>query len=1371
METAKLKKFAQFARRSLIAQVKNKLTLVLAEGSAARREQTKAVKTLEQAIKHGSREQLIEKVAYIWFNRFCALRFMDANRYTRIGVVSPAEGQSQPEILAEAKAGHIDDGMADEATRRQIFALLNGTAPSSDPQGEAYRLLVVAACNAWHDAMPFLFERIADYTELLMPDDLLSGNSILESVRAAMTPDVCGVVSDQWPVTSDQWPVASKDKTSHQPLATSHLAAAGGVEVIGWLYQFYISEKKDQVFDGLKKNKKITPENIPAATQLFTPHWIVRYLVENSLGRLWMLNRPGSTLADQMEYYIKPEQPETDFLHISKPEEIRICDPACGSGHMLTYAFDLLYAIYEEEGYEANEIPEKILLNNLFGIEIDERAGELAAFALTMKARAKQRRFFSKSIKPNICILQNVFFGEVETEGDLFEKSKAADNELNAYMDFIGRDFFTAPLLATLHQFEEADNFGSLIRPEVTDVAEMMKLLEATDVSGQLLLYSTHQKVLQALRQADYLSPKYHVVVANPPYMGGKGMNGRLGAWAKDNYPDSKSDLMTCFMERAQGLALSQGIWGMINLPSWMFLSSFDKLRYKLLKDARIQSMLHLGRGIFGADFGSVAFVVINSKASSTTTGIYRRLFEKSSLVRDPEEIRNLYFNKDYGCFEVPQYVFLKIPGQPIAYWLSDRVFNAFERLPPLSSIAPTKQGLATGDNNRFLRLWQEPSFDRIGFDCKSSEETMHRSERWYPCNKGGEFRKWFGNNSIVVNWQNAGEEIKNLFGNNGRLSSRPQNESFYFQPGLTWSAISIASLSMRLSPRGAMFETKGAMCFPKEDIHSVLAFSNNKIVNRLLLALSPTLDFHEGPVGRLPYCHAEGSRRVGTRCVNLAQSDWDSYEISWDFKNSPLLKIEYRQITLKAICQKLRTHWLEMTLEMQRLEEENNRIFIDAYGLQDELKPEVPLNEITLTCNPHYRYGGKKSKDELEKLLLADTMREFISYAVGCMFGRYSLDKPGLILANQGDTFEDYVREVESWKLEGERVASGQWPVASQEGENYACDKLQGSDCLAEGDGFGSAGVSGDQTVSEGGALRADRSGEASGSVSSLEHRRGASATINGGVQKLSVDSKGIPGGSGNSTADGNSPQLSDRGTSCPNHGSASRGQQNDSSLDVQTSPRPLATSPRPLATSHWPLATDSFLPDKDNVIPILDGDWFADDISERFRKFLRITFGEDHFDENLRFIEQAIGKDVQKYFITDFYSDHVQRYKKRPIYWLFSSPKGSFNALIYMHRYRPDTVSVVLNDYLREFRTKLNAKLEHLLHVGISADASKSDKTKALKEIEKIKKMVVELEDYEREVIYPLAAKQIEIDLDDGVKVNYPKFGSALKHVPGLS
>ena len=567
METAKLKKFAQFARRSLLEQVTAKLKLVLADESPARRESPSAIKKLEEAIAEQGKEQVVERVAYIWFNRLVALRFMDVNRYNRIGVVSPAEGQFQPEILADAKMGHIDEEMVVENTRKRVFALLDGKMPSQDPQGEAYRLLVVAACNYWYSAMPFLFERIDDYTELLMPDDLLSGNSILAYTRDAMTPDACE-----------------------------------DVEVIGWLYQFYISEKKGQVFEALKKNQKITPANIPAATQLFTPHWIVRYLVDNSLGRLWMLNRPNSRLIERLKYYIAPDEAETDFLTINGPEDIKVCDPACGSGHMLTYAFDLLYAIYEEEGYEPSEIPEKILTHNLYGIELDERAGELAAFALTMKARARQRRFFNKGIKPNICVLEKVSF---------------TPDELEEYMSAVGRDLFTQGLRETLQQFEEADNFGSLILPKLTNVTDVLAELETKNLGSNLFLADTHSKVLKVLRMAEALSPRYAVVVANPPYMGGKGMNGRLGAWAKENYPKSKSDLFAMFIERNLDMAVTGGAVAMITMQSWMFLSSFEALRGRILNQHTILSMAHLGARAFDSIGGEVvsttAFVLENA--------------------------------------------------------------------------------------------------------------------------------------------------------------------------------------------------------------------------------------------------------------------------------------------------------------------------------------------------------------------------------------------------------------------------------------------------------------------------------------------------------------------------------------------------------------------------------------------------------------------------------------------------------------------------------------------------------------------------------------------------------------------------------------
>jgi type II restriction/modification system DNA methylase subunit YeeA len=1165
METAKLKRFAQYARRSLIEQVSAKLKLVLAEDSAAQRENVQAIKKLESAIHDDGKDQVIERVAYIWFNRFCALRFMDMNRYNRVGIVSPADpGQFQPEILAEAKMGHIDEEMVHDKIRQQVFALLDGKAPSRDPQGEAYRLLVVAACNSWNKAMPFLFQRIEDYTELLMPDDLLSGKSILAYTREAMTPDVCE-----------------------------------DVEVIGWLYQFYISEKKDQVFDGLKKNKKITPENIPAATQLFTPHWIVRYLVENSLGRLWLLNRPSSKLAEQMDYYIKPEQAETDFLRIGTPEEIKICDPACGSGHMLTYAFDLLYAIYEEEGNEPAEIPEKILNHNLYGIEIDERAGELAAFALTMKARAKQRRFFNKGVKPNICVLENVHFDE---------------DELKEYMNFVGRDLFTLGLENTLRQFEEADNFGSLIRPDVTDVDSMLEILESKNVSGHLFLSLTHQKVLQALRQSDYLSPKYHVVIANPPYMGGKGMNGRLGAWAKDNYPNSKSDLFAMFIDRGFDLVPKLGYSAMVTMESWMFLSSYERLRLDILGKSTIDSMVHmpyLGKGgtSMGISFGTTATIF-----HKLVKPLYKGTF---SCIRyyetDDQGVPFTFPTKNERSNSVSSLEFIKVPGSPVTYWVKQSVYNAFKSK-NIGNYLEVRAGLTTGNTDRFLKLWHEIAFTDITY----TERSLSNQSSYIPYDKGGEFRKWYGNLDYVLRY--CAGSMKEMQKGKG---FRPDGISHFFRPSITWSKVTSSFFGARYSSEQNGFDATASSAFgTQENIHRALIILNSKLGNYLLDVLNSTMVYLPRDIKNFPIVESIWESNLGYEkrfnvLVGITKVDWDSCETSWGFTSLPMLQTDYIQPTLKATYQKLRAQWSEMTLEMQRLEKENNRIFIDAYGLQDELTPEVLLNEITLTCNPHYRYGNYKSEDEQEALLLADTMRELVSYAVGCMFGRYALDKPGLILANQGETIDDYLKHI-----------------------------------------------------------------------------------------------------------------------------------------------------PEP-----------SFPADDDNVIPMLDGDWFTDDIAERFRKFLRVTFGDEHYEENLKFVEKALGKDIRKYFAKvdvkkadNFYGHHVTRYKKRPIYWLFSSPNGNFNALIYMHRYRPDTVSVVLNDYLREFRTKLASEKNREEAKSISASATQGEKTKALKNIEKINKMIVELEEYEREELYPLATQQIEIDLDDGVKVNYSKFGVALKKIPGL-
>jgi len=1129
------------------------------------------VAELKAQIEASSKKTVIDRVAYTWFNRFCALRFMDVNHYTPIGVVSPAENGTQPEILLEAKRGFIDNDLKSVVDAKGIFDLLNGKRPSTDPQQEAYRLLLVGVCNFYNKAMPFLFEKIADYTELLMPLDLLSENSVLHDLRQVLTPEACE-----------------------------------DVEVIGWLYQYYISERKDEVFEALKENQKIEAVDIPAATQLFTPHWIVRYLVENSLGRLWMLNHPDSKLVAQMEYYIRPNQEEKDFLKVSDPEELRICDPACGSGHMLTFAFDLLYAIYEESGYQPADIPRLILEKNLFGLEIDPRAGALAAFAMMMKARAKDRRFFTRETNPNICVFENVTF---------------TDAELKQYTKAVGRDLFTEPLMETLRQFEHTDNFGSLIRPLLTDAGYVRSMLEGKNLGGDLFLYSVHERVLKVLKFAEFLSPRYHVSVTNPPYMGGSGFNEDLKIFAKDFYPDSKSDIFAMFIERNFDFVLTEGYSSMVTMQSWMFLSSFEKMRLKILNYWSILSMAHLGARAFDSIGGEVvsttAFVLQSVLAKGN--GLYIRLVDEKTEAKKANAIRESIKNPNCGfVYHAKAADFSDIPGNLIAYWLGKGTSALFKEK-KIGRLLLVGSGLSTSDNERFVRFIWEPSRNNINSVVRSREESISRSEVWYLFQKGGQYRKWFGNLEHVVNWRDDGKEIKAWVTSNPKdpntthWSRRIFNTELYFLKGITWSTISFGKISFRLSDESTMISNAAGGVFgfsSDSDLFGLLIGLNSKIWVNLIGIMNPTLNYSSGIISQTPLPNLKLGRN-GKQLIDIARSDWDMYETSWGFRECPLLNPSFRQEIFNKTYELLRQDWVNHTQQMRELEEENNRGFIEAYGLQDELTAEVPLEEITLTCNPRYRYGGKRSKGELEALLRTDTMKEFISYAVGCMFGRYSLDKPGLVLANQGETIKDYLKQV-----------------------------------------------------------------------------------------------------------------------------------------------------PKP-----------TFMPDEDNVIPVLEGEWFEDDIAERFKKFLRVTFGEEHYDENLMFIEESIGRDVRSYFVKEFYKDHMQTYKKRPIYWMFSSPKGSFNALIYLHRYQPDTVSIVLNDYLREYIKKLQSHKSHLEAVSVSGSASQSQKTKALKETTQFDKVLSELKDYEDEILYPLATEQVKIDLDDGVKVNYNKFGSALSHIPGLS
>jgi len=1168
MDTTALKKFAQKARRQLLEQVGTRLEQVLRSDSVEIREKADVVKALESEISRTSKEAVIEFVAYTWFNRLCALRYMDVNRYTRMGIVSPQEGYTQPEILQESKQGVIDDAF--KVDKKQVIGLLNGELPAANPQQEAYRLLLVGACNAYHAQMPFLFPKINDYTELLMSADLLSESSVLHDVRETLTAKNC------------------KD-----------------VEVIGWLYQFYISEKKDQV---MARKSAVPTEDIPAVTQLFTPHWIVRYLVENSLGRLWMLNHPDSNLVEQMEYYIKPEQEEEDYLQISSPEEIKVCDPACGSGHMLTYAFDLLYKIYALQGYDPLQIPSLIIEKNLYGVEIDERAGQLAAFALMMKGREKDRRFFSRDIDPNICVMENVNF---------------IASEIKTYMEKVGSDLLTQDLWEGLQQFEDAKTFGSLIRPIIKNPQEILNRMKERGAFKDLILFGTNQKVGKVLEMVTYLNPCYHVAVTNPPYMGTGGMNEELRNYAKDQYPNSKTDLGVMFIDRNLNIVKQKGLIGVITLQNWMFRSTYKNFRKNLIKISQIETMAHLGTRAFDTISGEVvsttAFILSNNE-NYRTCGIYFRLVDGSNELEKKQKLLDS-IPKDYqhipaNCFLVSTKNFGQVPGSPILYWASKPILNCFKKNQIIGRFVDTREGLTTGSNETFLRFWFENNLSNICFSSESEKDAIGSKVRWFPIVKGGTFRKWYGNFDYVVDWERNGKRIKNFTDKNtGRVRSHNYNGSFAFKTGFTWSIISSGSFAVRHVPTGFMFDTSGPMGFSNSisDLPVIESFLNSQVSIVLMSMLAPTLDYKLGHVLNLPFNNQFDSRIrvIADKNISLLKKDWDSFETSWEFLSSPLLDDGNNLERLIDTYKLVKVSWNSQIQLVKELEEENNRIFIEAYSLEDELSPEVSLEEITLTCNSHYRYKGDKTEEELEALLLSGTMKEFISYAVGCILGRYSLDKEGLILANAGETLQDYLRQVQE----------------------------------------------------------------------------------------------------------------------------------------------------------------PSFMPDEDNVIPVLEEEWFEDDIAERFKDFLKVTFGEANFEENLSFLEEAIGRDIRSYFVKDFYKHHVRMYKKRPIYWLFSSPKGSFNVLIYMHRYQPDTLSIILNDYLVQYREKLGAHKSLLENRSISANASQGEKSKAVKEIDKINKILSELKEYEAEILYPLATQQIEIDLDDGVKVNYKKFGKALRKVTGLS
>lgn len=1112
MNSNTLKKFAREARTKLLSQVEAKLNYILNTDSVELRSKDKQLNEIRGQVKLLGKEYFVEKIAYTWFNRFTALRFMDLNNHTFIKIVSPPEGYTLPEILSEAKSGHIDDRL--KVDKERINKILDGVIPSSNPQGDVYKTLFIAACNYYNSILPFMFEKIEDYTELLLPDDLLSENSVLMNVVKNLNKEDCE-----------------------------------DVEIIGWLYQFYISEKKDEVINAKKRYKT---EEIPAATQLFTPHWIVKYIVENTLGRMWLEAKPESKLKDYMEFYIEPaDKDKIPPRTINSPEEIKFLDPASGSAHILVYAFELFTKIYEEEGYDKPDIPKLIIEKNLCGLEIDDRAAALGSFALTMKAASYHNRYLRAPLIPKIYVFENS--DEVE-------------------------------------QFKNAKDLGTLIRLTKADY-ENIKVEEGS-------IFYEKQKLTKEI--AGILRQKFDCVVTNPPYINSSYMNSTLLDFVKRNYKNTKSDLFACFLVRNRELAKHDGMIGYVSPFVWMFISSFEWLREDIVVNSTIQSLIQLEYNAFEPACVPVCTFTLRNEYVDVR-GDYIKLSEFRGFESQPIKTLEAIQHPSIGHrFSTNQSEYNKIPGSPIAYWVSERVFETFDKNKKITEFTTPCTGMQSGDNELFIRYWWE--VDKINSQLSSTDNSL----KWIPLIKGGDFRKWYGNYFDLINWENEGYEVKN------HPSSVLRNSNYYFKEGLTWNRIGINGFGVRYVPEGFIFDQAGDSLFPN-DTNKLFFFSsllNSVIGEKIMEILSPTMNVTAGSISAFPIIFGNSSQnKVIEQCHSLvtriSKAEWDSREDCWAFKKNELLRLKENG-QLNNAYNNYCNYWKSQFFQLHKNEEELNRIFIEIYGLQDELTPSVDLKDITIL---------KQETEITENGLLGfnqdEIVQQFISYAVGCMFGRYSLDKEGLILANQGETLKDYLEKV-----------------------------------------------------------------------------------------------------------------------------------------------------PNP-----------TFKPDDDAIIPVLEDDYFVDDITGRFRDFVKVSFGEEQYNENIAFVEDALGKDLRKYLAKDFYADHIKRYKKRPIYWMFSSPKKSFNALIYMHRYQSDTVSKLLNDYLREFQEKLKAKKQHLKHIVTSESSRPAEQTKAQREINKIEAIEVELQQYEREILYPLATQKIEIDLDDGVKVNYNKFGNALQKVTGLT
>jgi type II restriction/modification system DNA methylase subunit YeeA len=987
MDKTAIRNFAIWARRKLIEDIKQQAyeigvtekeiklpqvetsdTMIINDRTFNKIEIEQRKSLISKVIEKGF-DNLIEEVAYTWFNRLIAIRFMEVNEYlpTGIRVLSSIEaGKSEPDIIKEALNIDLD------IDRELVYKFQD----ANNAQG-LFRYLFVKQCNALNRIFPIIFEEISDYTEMLLPSNLLSEGSIIRELVNSI----------------------SEDDFKEQ------------VEIIGWIYQYYISEKKDEVFEGLKKNIKITKENIPAATQLFTPDWVVKYMVENSLGKMWLERYPNEELKSKWKFYIEEERQEDVRKENKalKPEEIKVIDPAMGSGHILVYAFDVLYDIYISVGYSEKEIPKLILENNLYGLDIDDRSAQIAYFAIMMKARSKNRRMFRDEINLNICSIQ-------ESNGF---PSEAVEFLVNSDETEIEKSVHKEDVEYLIDLFHDAKEYGSILNVKPIDfdcINNRLKEIELGE-SGDIveLLYKNIilEKVTILLKQAVIMSGKYDIVITNPPYMGNKGMNDKLKKYLSNHYPLSKSDLFAVFMELPN--LKENGYLAMINQHSWMFLSSFEKLRKKVISSQTVLSMLHLGPRTFeeigGEVVQSTAFVIKNTNMP-LYEGCYIRLVDYRNTQEKSQHALQAIHNKySSNKFISSKINFEKIPGCPIVYWASRNVLEVYRDNITLKNIAQPKNGLSTTDNNRFVRNWFEVSNNKIGFNFPNAQLAEESGLKWFPYNKGGEFRKWYGNIGYIVNWHKNGSEIKKAA--EGASGGRIVSEEYYFHNSISWSKVSSGNFAVRRFYDGFIFDVAGTSIFADEKtMIYLLGLLNSKINIPFLQSLSPTMNFEAGQISNIPVIVDETKesiiRELVLENIKISKNDWDYYETSWDFETHHLLKQRKKSFTseyenrnsIEFLCRKLENYNNSQFKQIKKNEEELNRLFLETYGLQEELSAEVNDDNITLS-----------KKDKLRDI------KTLISYSVGCMLGRFSVDVDGLVYAG-GDFKEKWINEKDNCRV-----------------------------------------------------------------------------------------------------------------------------------------------------------------------------------------------------------------------------------------------------------------------------------------------------------------------------------------------------------------